>query len=72
MSSTAKIAIIVLCFSICGAATFITSTTRELSPVVKVDDRVVGSGKPGPVTTRLLKRYQQQAEELTRPKSVSR
>jgi branched-chain amino acid aminotransferase len=46
---------------------FITSTTRELSPVVKVDDRVVGSGRPGPVTNRLLDRYQQRAQELTRP-----
>jgi branched-chain amino acid aminotransferase len=45
---------------------FITSTTRELSPVVKVDDRVVGSGTPGPVTNRLLERYQQRAQELTR------
>ena len=44
---------------------FITSTTRELSPVVKVDDRVVGSGKPGPVTRKLLERYQQKAQELT-------
>jgi branched-chain amino acid aminotransferase len=46
---------------------FITSTTRELSPVVKLDDHVVGSGKPGPVTKKLLDRYQQQAQELTRP-----
>jgi branched-chain amino acid aminotransferase len=45
---------------------FITSTTRELSPVVKVDDRVVGSGKPGPVTRGLLARYRQRAQELTR------
>ena len=45
---------------------FITSTTRELSPVVKVDDRVVGSGKPGPVTRKLLALYQQRAQELTR------
>jgi branched-chain amino acid aminotransferase len=44
---------------------FITSTTRELSPVVRVDDRVVGSGKPGPVTKRLLERYQIRAQELT-------
>jgi hypothetical protein len=29
MSSTAKIAIIVLCFSICGAGGFIASTARE-------------------------------------------
>ena len=45
---------------------FITSTTRELSPVVKVDDRGVGSGKPGPVTKRLLDDYRKKAQELTR------
>ena len=44
---------------------FITSTTRELSPVVNVDGRAVGSGQPGPVTKRLLERYQQRAQELT-------
>jgi branched-chain amino acid aminotransferase len=45
---------------------FITSTTRELSPVVNVDDRVVGTGKPGPITQKLLARYQARARELTR------
>ena len=45
---------------------FITSTTRELSPVVKVDDRVVGSGRPGPVTRRLLDGYRARARDLTR------
>jgi len=44
---------------------FITSTTRELSPVVKVDDRVIGSGRPGPITRTLLERYRQKAQELT-------
>ena len=44
---------------------FITSTTRELSPVVKVDGRVVGSGKPGQLTNALLSRYRQRAEQLT-------
>ena len=46
---------------------FITSTTRELSPVVNVDGRTVGSGKPGPVTSALLARYRVRAQELTRP-----
>jgi branched-chain amino acid aminotransferase len=46
---------------------FLTSTTRELTPVVKVDDRVVGSGRPGPVTKRLLALYQRKAQDLTRP-----
>jgi branched-chain amino acid aminotransferase len=44
---------------------FITSTTRELSPVVNVDGRVVGTGKPGAITKRLLERYQAKAQELT-------
>lgn len=46
---------------------FITSTTRELSPVVNVDGRPVGTGKPGPVTKQLLAAYQQRAQALTRP-----
>ena len=44
---------------------FITSTTRELSPVVNVDGRAVGTGKPGAITKRLLERYQARARELS-------
>ena len=44
---------------------FITSTTRELSPVVNVDGRAVGTGKPGPITKKLLERYQARARELS-------
>jgi branched-chain amino acid aminotransferase len=45
---------------------FITSTTRELSPVTRIDDRVVGSGKPGPVTLKLLEGYRKRAHAMTR------
>lgn len=45
---------------------FITSTTRELSPVTRIDDRAIGSGRPGPVTIRLLEGYRRRARELTR------
>lgn len=45
---------------------FITSTTRELSPVVRIDDRVIGTGRPGPVTRKLLEGYRRRAMELTR------
>jgi branched-chain amino acid aminotransferase len=46
---------------------FITSTTRELSPVTRIDDRIIGNGKPGPVTLALLQGYRQRAQALTAP-----
>lgn len=36
---------------------FLTGTGAELIPVVKVDGRVIGSGKPGPVTKQLVAKY---------------
>jgi branched-chain amino acid aminotransferase len=42
---------------------FISSTTRELSPVVRIDERVIGAGKPGPITLQLLKTYRRHAWE---------
>jgi branched-chain amino acid aminotransferase len=44
---------------------FLTSTTREAVPIVQVDDRAIGSGKPGPVTLALLDGYRRKAQELT-------
>jgi branched-chain amino acid aminotransferase len=36
---------------------FLTGTAAELIPVVKIDGRVIGTGKPGPVTLKLLKLF---------------
>src|SRR6266700_949160 len=36
---------------------FLTGTGAELIPVVKIDGRVIGAGKPGPVTKSLVQRY---------------
>jgi branched-chain amino acid aminotransferase len=44
---------------------FFTSTTRELVPIVQVDDRTIGSGAPGPVTKKLLAEYRRRADEMT-------
>jgi branched-chain amino acid aminotransferase len=33
---------------------FLTGTAAELVPITKVDDRPIGTGKPGPVTAKLL------------------
>ncbi len=40
---------------------FLTSTTRELLPIVNVDDRTIGSGSPGPITKRLLESFRKHA-----------
>jgi branched-chain amino acid aminotransferase len=44
---------------------FLTSTTREILPIVAVDERTIGSGTPGPVTCALLAAFRQKADEMT-------
>jgi branched-chain amino acid aminotransferase len=44
---------------------FLTSTTREVVPIVQVDDRKIGAGVPGPITQALLASYRAKAQELT-------
>jgi len=41
---------------------FLTGTAAEVIPVVKCDDRMIGTGKPGPITRMLSERF----HELTR------
>lgn len=36
---------------------FLTSTTREVVPIVAVDERTIGNGNPGPFTRRLLQAF---------------
>lgn len=36
---------------------FITSTVREVVPVVRVDDKLIGDGRPGAITARVLGAY---------------
>lgn len=43
---------------------FITSSTREVVPVARVDGKPVGDGRPGPVTRRLLGAYRAAVERL--------
>jgi len=45
---------------------FLTSTTREVVPIVQVDDTKIGVGVPGPVTRALLDAFRRKARELTR------
>ena len=36
---------------------FLTGTGAEIMPVVKIDGRVIGTGKPGPITRKLVTEY---------------
>ncbi|MCM8800975.1 MAG: branched-chain-amino-acid transaminase [Candidatus Omnitrophica bacterium] len=45
---------------------FLTGTAAEIIPVVKVDGRIIGTGKPGKLTLNLMKRF----KELTRKEGV--
>lgn len=38
---------------------FLTGTAAEVIPVVKVDDRVIGSGDPGPITRALIEDFRE-------------
>ena len=40
---------------------FLTSTTRELVPITRVDDRPIAAGSPGPVTKALLAEFRKLA-----------
>ncbi len=37
---------------------FLTGSAAEVIPVVKLDDRKIGDGKPGPMTRQLIERFQ--------------
>lgn len=50
---------------LCADEAFLTSTTRELTPVVRVDAHPIGSARPGPITARLLGEYRRRAYEAS-------
>lgn len=48
---------------------WLTSSSREISPVIRLDDRTVGDGKPGPVWRRMIRHYQDYKEAVRRGES---
>ena len=42
---------------------FLTGSGAEVIPVVKVDNRAIGNGKPGPITADLLARFRKLVRE---------
>jgi len=45
---------------------FLTSTTKEVLPVVQIDDLEIGEGHPGPVTLRVMALFSETVERMTR------
>src|SRR5881227_2563480 len=46
---------------------FLTGTAAEIIPVVNVDGRSIGNGKPGPITTRIMARFREMTRETGTP-----
>lgn len=46
---------------------FLTGTAAEIVPVVKADGRSIGTGKPGPITGRIIARFRQVTRETGTP-----
>jgi len=45
---------------------FITATNKEVVPVVRVGERTIGAGRPGPVTRKLMDAFRRKVEEFVR------
>ncbi len=46
---------------------FLTGTGAEIIAAVKIDGRIIGKGKPGPITGRLIKRYRELTKATGQP-----
>lgn len=46
---------------------FLTGTGAELIPVVRIDGRQIGTGRPGPITRELVRRYRALTQESGEP-----
>jgi branched-chain amino acid aminotransferase len=46
---------------------FLTGTAAEIVPVVKADGRIIGNGKPGPITTRIIARFREMTQNTGTP-----
>ena len=42
---------------------FLTGSAAEVIPVVKIDDRTIGVGTPGPVTRTLIEKFREETRK---------
>ena len=46
---------------------FLTGTAAEIIPVIKADGRMIGTGKPGPISSRMIGRFREITRETGTP-----
>ncbi len=46
---------------------FVTGTAAEIAPIIKVDGRIIGNGKPGKITRRLMSEFKKLTGEEGTP-----
>ncbi len=46
---------------------FLTGTAAEVAPITSVDERLIGNGKPGPITVQLIKRDREYSQNNGTP-----
>jgi len=45
----------------------LSSSSRAIIPIIQIDGQGIGSGRPGPITRRLLRAYQEVVAQVIRP-----
>jgi len=50
-----------------GDEVFVTGTAAEVAPVTKIDGRIIGDGKPGPVTRDLMEAFKELTQTTGTP-----
>ena len=46
---------------------FLSGSMREITPLVKIDEKWIGAGKPGPITKLLINKYRRIIEQECKP-----
>jgi branched-chain amino acid aminotransferase len=47
---------------------FITASARQIVPIVRIDETIIGDGKPGPITRALIAAYKRKVQKLVHRK----
>jgi len=48
-----------------AAEIFLTATTKKILPILKINGTIIGNGKPGPITTKLYKKFLELEKSIT-------